>query len=420
MKLLVILTACAVCLDLTRAKSTSSVNQEVKVKGSSKLNSLTTTSKPDTQFSPLEQQQYRQQSYPQQPPPPHYQLRSQPLRQLQGLNQPIVLRPIQAAGQPQAPQGHLQQQQPQLQQLTYQAQLQAQPQLQHIIQRAFFVPQQQNRPAHMILIAQPAYVPANVVYGSGTQQLLNYFHSNPQARFQLLHGGAPQAQAQPQHQILQPTPAHSIGNYQLVGVPAHYQPNLVAVPAPIPQHVPYTAPNPVVAPVPALRPVPVPVVHQESTHQPSPLQLAQIAHIAAQQYSRINPSQLQHQQVLPSHPVNYQSEPRASQEGVQAAGPVRSIPPIITGFENFSPEQQEKIKAQLSEYFGGPLRPLANTRTPTNSAEEVENQGKSQYAQKYREDESRYSSNEFVPSEQIKGDASTSSSNVFKTHYSRM
>lgn len=211
-------------------------------------------------------------------------------------------------------------------------------------------------------------------------------------------------QGQPQ-QVVQPTPAHSIGNYQVVAVPSQYQQNLVAVPAAFPQ----TAHQPQSVPV-AVQPQPQP----QATPQPSPLQLAQIAHIAGQQYSRINPPS-PHQQAAPSQPFSYQANPSA----LQASGPVKSIPPIITGFENFTPEQQEKIKVQLSAYFGAPLRPLPNSAVPGNAIQEGEGQGKgrSQYSQA---EESRLSGSEFVPSEQVKGDASASSSNVFKSHYARV
>lgn len=209
-------------------------------------------------------------------------------------------------------------------------------------------------------------------------------------------------------QIAQPTAAHTIGNYQVVALPAQYQQNLVSVPAPIPQatHLPQAEP--------------VPVPQAEATPQPSPLQLAQIAHIASQQYTRINPSQSQ-QQVASSQPYSYQTEPRALQQNLQGAAPVRSIPPIITGFENFTPEQQEKIKVQLSAYFGAPLRPLPNTAVPANSIQQGEAQGKGQIQYSQAEG-SRLGSNEFIPSpsEQVKADASTSSSNVFKSHYARV
>ncbi|XP_018573745.1 putative uncharacterized protein DDB_G0271606 [Anoplophora glabripennis] len=397
MKLLVTLTLCAVCLDLIAAKSNSAIDQDIKIKSSPKINSLSTTPKPDNQFLALQQQQqqqYRQQIYPQQPAPPQYQ-QIQPQRQIHGQQQ-IFVQPTQI----------YQSQAQQLQQAAYQSQLQAQqqPQLQQVFQKAYIVPQQQNRPPAMIFFTQPTYVPQNVLYTGAPNQLVNYIHGSPQARYQFLQGNN-QGQAQP---VAQQTPAHTIGNYQVVAVPAQYQQNLVAVPAPIPQatHLPQA--------------VSIPVPQAQAPPQPSPLQLAQIAHIASQQYSRINPSQSQ-QQVASSQPFSYQTEPRALQENPQAAGPVRSIPPIITGFENFTPEQQEKIKVQLSAYFGAPLRPLPNSGLPANSIQGGEGQGKerSQYSQGQ---ESRLGGNEFIPSpsEQVKGDASTSSSNVFKSHYARV
>lgn len=46
-----------------------------------------------------------------------------------------------------------------------------------------------------------------------------------------------------------------------------------------------------------------------------------------------------------------------SSGGLNSGG--RTAPAIITGLEHFSPEQQEKIKKQLSAHFGSPLKPLS-------------------------------------------------------------
>ncbi|KAJ8963920.1 hypothetical protein NQ314_005248 [Rhamnusium bicolor] len=310
----VTLTICAICLDLVKAKSDPAVRQDVKPKVSTKLNSISSTPKPDAQYQ-LPQQYQQQQHYQQQAQYPQQPLQPQLQRQLHAHPQILL--------------------QPQVQQALYQSQIQAQPQqhLMHVIQKAFYVPQQQNQPAAMIIIAQPTYVPAHLVQGTATQHLLNYFHNNPQARHQLLHGNYQQQPGQQvvqqsgQQIVQQPAGAHTIGNYQVVAVPAQYR--QFAVPTQL-SH-------------PALLSQAVQQPSSEAVSQPSPLQLAQISQIASQQYARINPSSPQEQTSYPSQQFQYQPEANAQQSPqTQSAIPIRSLPPIITGFENFSPEQQEK------------------------------------------------------------------------------
>lgn len=226
----------------------------------------------------------------------------------------------------------------QKQEMYHQTYQQFQPQAQYIpvqfIQKPVYVPQQ-HQPAAMIIVAQPAVVPQHMLYNGGVQQLLNYFHSNPQARYQLLHGFQQQQQGyQPQPHGYQPQPtaqtyftqnpsaSATIGNYQFVAAPPQNQ----ILSSPI--HTAYNQ------------------VQQHVQQQPQvpiqPMQLSQIsnlAHFNAQQYT---------QQYSPP--------------------PIRSIPPIITGLENFTPEQQAAIKAQLNSHLGAPstLNQLnTNTIAPT-------------------------------------------------------
>lgn len=167
-----------------------------------------------------------------------------------------------------------------------------------IVQKPIYVPQP---PQAMVIIAQPAYVPQHLIYGnpgmlSQQQQLLHYFHNNPQAKYQLLYGGAVPAHPQ-QYLAHNPSGASTIATYQVLPQPIYN--NVVANPS-----------------------------HMALNHAVAPLQgnhmnlgpFAHIAQMATQQY--------------------------------------RSIPPIVTGFENFTPEQQVQIKAQLSAHLGAPITTL--------------------------------------------------------------
>lgn len=90
-----------------------------------------------------------------------------------------------------------------------------------------------------------------------------------------------------------------------------------------------------------------------------------------------------------------------------SGAPVRSLPPIITGFENFSPEQQEKIKTQLSDHFGAPLQPLPVGKGSSQVVAQQSEKGAQnsrQYVvnQKYQTSPTRLNNQEFVPSPQVK------------------
>ncbi|XP_017773748.1 PREDICTED: protein transport protein SEC24-like [Nicrophorus vespilloides] len=181
------------------------------------------------------------------------------------------------------------------------------------IQKPVFLPHQQPQ-ATMLIIAQPALVPQHLVYGPAAQQLLHYFHTNPQARYNLLHAAfqphpTVQTYAQPQH-YPQPSPPQ---NYQIIPSPQHLLP---AAPQPQPQHQPQ----------PQLQPQAyTPVQYNQQQHPTDLQQISHYANLAAQQY---------------------------------AGTPIKTAPPIITGFENFTPEQQAQIKQQLGAHFGTNLTPI--------------------------------------------------------------
>lgn len=74
---------------------------------------------------------------------------------------------------------------------------------------------------------------------------------------------------------------------------------------------------------------------------------------------------------------------------------VKTAPAIITGLELFSPEQQEKIKANLSAHFGSPLKPL--------NLGGAKNQQQPEHGRTYFDDYRRKVRTEkFVPSIQVK------------------
>lgn len=190
---------------------------------------------------------------------------------------------------------------------TYQPVQQAQYIPVQYVQKPFYVPQQQ--PAAMIILAQPAIVPQQMLYSGSVQQLLNYFHGNPQAKYQFLSGYQPQPTTQtllPQS----PSTAATIGNYQYVAAPTQ---NLVASPS---------------------------VHSQSSSYNSIPSMslsaISNLAQLQAQQYTHYTPS----------FPTS-----------------LRSIPPIITGLENFTPEQQAQIKAQLNSHLGGSSLNTISTNT---------------------------------------------------------
>nr|XP_023012940.1 RNA polymerase II degradation factor 1-like isoform X1 [Leptinotarsa decemlineata] len=378
-------------LDLAEAKSNPVVIQDSKTRYSQKLNAVASTPKPEFPYHTFDQQQS-----------------IQPDKQYQPQNHlPSSILQMQ-------PQVNLQQQQ-----LQAPAQLnpQSQQQILQLIQKALLTTQQSNQPTAMIIIAQPAYVPPNVVYAgpSGqTQQLLNYFHGNPQARYQLLQGTSQQQQQHPQqqpiqHYVPQISTSNTLGSFQIAQPSQQYQQNYNPLPTPLPLTTHMS-----------------PVQPSGNYHQQTPLQLSQISHLAQLTSQHFfQPSQQQYS--LPGQQYDLESRQNGPEQNV----PVRSLPPIITGFENFTPEQQSKIKEQLSAHFGAPLQPL-----PTGESQEKDPQeGKfGQYQQKYnsqrqnQDTESRFQEfaskyptlstrlniQEFIPSQQPKNNRNERGSSIMR------
>lgn len=192
---------------------------------------------------------------------------------------------IQNTHKPQLYYQHLQQQQQQhhqqpqaQQQIIYQPQYVPVP----VMAKTAYVPQppQHQIPAMIIIAAQPT----PTAYPAAIQQLLNYFHNNPQARQQLLYGTSPQ-------QATTPT-------YVVAAAPAQYYP---------------TAPT--------------------------------------QYYYTTQPPQQQQQQVIQQQPLQLQQIADIAQSTAQKyyGGQITTATPIVTGLENFTPEQQAQIKARLND-----------------------------------------------------------------------
>lgn len=256
-----------------------------------------------------------------------------------------------------------------------------------VLPKAVYVPQGS---PHMIIIAQPALVPQSLLYGSQTQQLLNYFQNNPIAKQQLLYGNSYAAQAQPQAQIQQsqPTPgymqtvlASPVGGYVLssqspyVVNPQYQATQQFSVPQyrQVAQHPQYSQFAQTAEPTAPTNPEPAPQEAQYAPQQHT-TQLTNIAHLA----------QLAAQQYVDS--------------------PLKAAPAIVTGFEQFTPEQQAQIKAQLSTHLGSDFHAV----TAKN--------GK-QYSAKYANEQD---SREFIPSPQVKSTSATTASSVgdiMKTRY---
>lgn len=141
-------------------------------------------------------------------------------------------------------------------------------------------------------------------------------------------------------QIIQQAPT----NYPVYQLPVHYHQNVVPVPVPTPAHYPVTT---------RILPTQTPFTYTRQEEKPSELnQIAEIAQMAAQKF-------------YPTYLSHKTADSPAPQEEADVSS-IRSFPPIITGFENFSPEQQAKIKEQLSAHFGAPLQPLSLGKDITN------------------------------------------------------
>ncbi|XP_066252619.1 uncharacterized protein [Euwallacea similis] len=240
-------------------------------------------------------------------------------------------------------------------------------------------------PVAMVIIAQPAYIPASMLQqGNIAQQLLQYFQGM----------------------------GSSGSKYQFV--PANHQPfyQPALQPQTIAQYVDYP-PKPSPTQYPTTTPAP-------STTQQQPLQAHFYAHEALpapqalisaplqntpetrslgyEQQVDIQPQELQEVEAEPQSPDFEKLAQQAAQHFVLNGGlnsGSRTAPAIITGLEHFSPEQQEKIKAQLSDHFGSPLKPLEF------NAQQQEGQ-QAGGRKHYHEFRQRIRTDKFVPSLQVK------------------
>ncbi|ENN74444.1 glutenin, high molecular weight subunit DX5 [Dendroctonus ponderosae] len=234
---------------------------------------------------------------------------------------------------------------------------------------------QQQTPIAMVIIAQPAYIPASMLQqGNVAQQLLQYFQGgNSQLKYQYVP-----ANHQPFYQSEQPP--QQFGHYQQ---PQAEEPDYSPVAqAQTSQFYPHEA-----------LPSPQALVSQQP-HQLSQSQNNQLSQVHPQAID-FQPQRLQQLDEPPQQdgagPDFSQLAQQAAQHFISSGGlnsGGRTAPAIITGLEHFSPEQQEKIKKQLSAHFGSPLKPLS-----LEGQEAVNRQ---------QEQEKRQRAQTFVPSIQVK------------------
>ncbi|CAH1174175.1 unnamed protein product [Phaedon cochleariae] len=364
----------ALCLLFAEASMRDPRQDHQKNRRAQKSSSTTTAKpepkkrQPDGQFKneikydPIEVQ-YQVQQYPNLVGEAHHQ---------QPSNVPQITQTLQQQ-QVNLQQVHVQQPMLQLPAATSQLHPFHQQQIIQMIQRALYATQRNNQPTAMIIIAQPAPRTAQPVFDSpyvGHAQPLAGFYrqqdDQQQGKYQLVQESAPQQL--PQYIAESNLPNHIPQNYQFLPAasPFNYQPT------------------------------PMPTTHM-SPVQPEtyPHHLSQISQLATQQYASpahkyadpayrfsgpANQFAGQSQQfsgpahqfagqsqqfsgsvpdyLSSAHQFQFDAESRGAGGSGQVGVPVRSLPPIITGFENFSPEQQEKIKEQLSAHFGAPLKLL--------------------------------------------------------------
>ncbi|XP_030767630.1 putative mediator of RNA polymerase II transcription subunit 12 [Sitophilus oryzae] len=279
---------------------------------------------------------------------------------------------------------------------------QSAPYQQHIeaIKKSIGQSQHHATPIAMVIIAQPAYIPASLLQQRNVAQaLVNLFQGNNPARFQYLpHGHYPQIQPN----IITHVQQQQVPQYAQY----HSQQDI--------QYHPPTSPNenpPQAAP---MHSNPTHFQH-ESLPTPEALisdqehqnHLVPHLHQAASEGRSIRYQPLQNhleEQPIPAnHKPDYQKPlelDQISQLAQQAAqqylmsGGTGAAPAIITGLENFSPEQQVKIKAQLGAYFGAPLQPL--------KVAAEEKGGMVAGNQRQQEPMKRSNSEKFVPSIEVK------------------
>lgn len=206
---------------MVTAKPEAAVPQNTKLKqtNAQKLNVISSTAKPEfvyksvTDFTPIQstQQQHLQYSIPQQQQqhvviqqqhvlpqqhhvltqhqhviPQQHQIQLQKYLQQQVIQQPLRLQqvPVQHQHQILHPQQVAQQAQQTQNVVLPPLHPQTQQQILQFVQRALYTSQQHQQPAAMIIIAQPALMPANLVYSNPAQpqQQIQLFPSQTPAR----------------------------------------------------------------------------------------------------------------------------------------------------------------------------------------------------------------------------------------------
>nr|CAI5855386.1 unnamed protein product [Callosobruchus analis] len=345
-------------LSVTTAKTSPAVSpaSDSKLRYTNKLNAVSTTPKTEFDFESIkflqDQNTYNPSVYSQQP-----RTVAQPVQQQQVYQHPVPA------------QGHLQQ---------VQLHPQAQQQLLQMIQRALSLSQQHQQPTAMIVIAQPGFLT------TGPTTSLNSAPVTSNSIYSASAAVNTPVVTTPQNQ------------------PIYYSPNsqLRSQYHRAPQNEPFVPSTPVRQT--PFQAQPVEETVQQRQQEPS-------------NYVQYYPSQPELQQVQQqSHPqrqspaqqsqqLSQIAQAAAQQYGLQLGGqqsgaaPVESLPPIITGLENFSPEQQEKIRAQLSEHFG-PLQPLAGSSALQTASKG--NPGNFKYTSKYQP---KSVSNDYESSQEVKG-----------------
>lgn len=211
---------------------------------------------------------------------------------------------------------------------------------------------------------------------------------------------------QPQ-QLVQARPQY-VQSHQSQQPETRYQPSSTAAPA-------STQPQPIQTQFYSHEALPTPQALVAPQHHVVPHHLNQP--IAASQESRttnyqaleeqLNTNSQRLQQIEENQEVQEPDFDKLAQQAAQhflmneGLNPgVKTAPAIITGLELFSPEQQEKIKANLSAHFGSPLKPL-NLGGAKNQPQQQQQQ--QEHGRTYFDDYRRkVRTDKFVPSIQVK------------------
>ncbi|KAL1506634.1 hypothetical protein ABEB36_005959 [Hypothenemus hampei] len=273
--------------------------------------------------------------------------------------------------------------------------------------------QHQSTPVAMVIIAQPAYVPVSMLQQNNVaQHLLQLFQGGSSTlKYQYVppnHSPTYQPIAQTQPIITQTQPIITQTQPQQSQQYVQYQPQQelqntepsaqeqTAQTQFFPQES-LPVPQALIAPQQHVFP------HNLNQHSSGPSGRSALYQPEAHQIE-FQPNQLQQideQQPETQSPDFSKLAQEAAQHFLNSGGLAsgsRTAPAIITGLEHFSPEQQEKIKAQLSAHFGSPLKPLNFGGSPGKQSQEASIAGR-KYFQDQRQ---RIRSEKFVPSIQVK------------------